>query len=85
MAKSKRSVAIDTVPLPERAIRVTVPAKVAFDLGAIQKVQGSILDRLGCPACCSGYDIRFDIARSYLVDEKLNIRELAEGGVLIDG
>jgi hypothetical protein len=84
MAK-RGSVSIDTVPLPERTIRVTVPAKVAFDLDAIQKVQGSILDRLGCPACCSGYDIRFDIARSFLVDKNLKIRELAEGGVVIDG
>ena len=78
----KNTMAIDTVPLPDRTIRVTVPAKVAFDLAAIQKIQGSILDRLGCAACCSGHDIRFDIARSYMVDEKLNIKEIIDGGFI---
>ena len=84
MAKSSPA-EIDSAAFSDRTIRVTVPAKVAFDLKAIQKVQGSILDRLGCPACCSGFDIRFDVARSFVVDQKLNIRELAEGGVIVDG
>lgn len=71
-----------------RAIRVTVPAAVAFDLGAMQKVTVSILGKLGCPGCHSGWDIRFDIARVFQVDEKLNVHQivgLPEGGVIIDG
>jgi len=84
-SKLQGSVAIDTVPLPERAVRVTLPAKVAYDLKSFQKVQASILDRLGCTACCSGWDIRFDVSRSFAVDDKLNIRELVGGGVIIDG
>lgn len=76
----------DPNPQPDKpVVRVTLPAKVAYDLNAFQKVQASILDRLGCQACCSGWDIRFDLARSYLVDEKLNVREILGGGVIIDG
>lgn len=59
-----------------KTIRVSVPPKVAYDLRKIQKIQASILDRLGCPACCSGHDIRFDIVRNFRVDKELNIREL---------
>ena len=70
------SVAIDTVPLPERTVRVTVPAKVAYNLKSLQKVQASVLGRLGCPGCHSGFDIRFDQARSFAADEKLRIREI---------
>ncbi len=81
----KNTLAIGSNALHDHSIRVTVPAKVAYDLESIQKVQASILDRLGCPACCSGYDIRFDITRSYLVDKKLNIREIAERGTFSDG
>ncbi len=74
-----------TARLSTNVVRVTLPAKVAFDLKSFQKVQASILDRLGCPACCSGYDIRFDITRRFLVDEKLNINEGLVGGGIFEG
>lgn len=74
------SLAIGTWPTPEKVVRVTLPAKLAYDLGSVQKIQASILDRLGCAACCSGWDIRFDIARSFSVDENLNISEIAPRG-----
>ena len=83
--KARQSVAIGTWPTPERTIRVTLPAKVAYDLKALQKVQASILDRFGCPNCHSGLDIRFDVVRSFAVDEKLNIHDVVSGGVIIDG
>ena len=85
MAKAIPSLAIGTWPTPERTIRVALPAKVAYDLKAFQKVQASILDRFGCPNCHSGLDIRYDVIRSFSVDEKLNLREVAAGGVIIDG
>ena len=44
-------------------VRVTMPASVAADISTFKKAVGSILDKLGCPACCSGHDIRFDIHR----------------------
>ena len=76
-------VAIGTWPTPERAVQVSIPAKVAFDIKAFQKIQTSILDRLGCQACCSGWDIRWDISRGFGVDDKLNIHEKFPGGVVI--
>lgn len=83
--KARGSVAIGTWPTPERPVRVVIPAKLAYDLKGFQKIQASILDRLGCTACCSGWDIRWDISRSFRVDENLKIQEMVSGGVIIDG
>lgn len=55
-------------------VRVTVPARVAYDLGSMQKVTASVLGKLGCEACHSGFDIRFDVVREFIVDEKLGVR-----------
>ncbi len=67
-------------PSPQPSIvRVALPASIAFDLGKFQKVQKDILGRLGCLACCSGWDIRWDIVRNYSVDGKLNVREIQSG------
>ncbi len=57
-------------------VRVSVPPSVYFNLDAIQKTQKDILGRLGCLACCSGWDIRFDLQREFVVDAKLNVREI---------
>lgn len=57
-------------------IRVSISPSVYFKLDAIQKIQKDILGRLGCLACCSGWDIRYDLQRQFIVDEKLNIREV---------
>ncbi|QLQ32207.1 MAG: hypothetical protein HZT40_12115 [Candidatus Thiothrix singaporensis] len=56
-------------------VRVSVPASAYFKLDAMQKIQKDILGRLGCLACCSGWDIRFDLQRQFIVDERLNVRE----------
>jgi hypothetical protein len=58
-----------------RQVRVTVPAKIAYDLEAFMDIQRSILDRLGCPACCSDFDIRWDIERDFRVNLKGELRE----------
>jgi len=81
----KGSVSIGTWPTSERTIRVSLPGKIAYDLNAFQKAQATILDRLGCTACCSGWDIRFDIVRDFAVDENLNVHDRVSGGVIIDG
>jgi hypothetical protein len=62
-----------------RVVNVTIPAEVAFDFDRFSKVQKDILGQLGCMACCSGFDIRWDFARQFYVDSKLNVRQ---GGVL---
>lgn len=58
-----------------RPVRVSLPADVVYDLNKFQKVQKDILGRLGCLACCSGWDIRWDVFRDYRVDEKLNVEQ----------
>lgn len=56
-----------------RPIRVALPADVAYDIEKFARIQKDILGRLGCMACCSGWDIRWDIFRDFHVDDKLNI------------
>lgn len=56
-----------------RPIRVSLPADVAYDLDKFGKIQKDILGRLGCMACCSGWDIRWDIFRDFHVDDRLNV------------
>jgi hypothetical protein len=68
-----------------RVVHVAVPREVLYDLASLNKVKASILGRLGCRGCHSGWDIRFDINRQFVVDEKLNIREGMMGGVIIHG
>ena len=55
-------------------VRVSIPAKVAFDLKSLQRVTAQVLGQLGCEACHSGFDIRFDVVRDFVVDEKLGVR-----------
>lgn len=73
----KSSISIGTWPTPEKPIQVHLPVKVAYDLKAMQKVTADILNRLGCPECHSGFDIRFLANSNFLVDEKLNVQEMA--------
>jgi hypothetical protein len=39
------------------AVRLTLPARIANDLGALQKGLGSLAERLGHTACATGCDI----------------------------
>lgn len=54
-------------------VYVKVPAKVAYDIRAMNKVTAAILDRLGCPECHSGHDIRWDVVHDFIVNEKLDV------------
>jgi hypothetical protein len=73
---AKLAVSDASTRMEAKAIQVSLPVSVAFDLDKFQEVQKSILDRLGCQACCSGWDIRWDIQRHFHIDEGLNLREL---------
>lgn len=53
---------------PSNVVRVSVPAKAYYDLGSIQRIQKDILGQLGCLACCSGWDIRFDMQRNFVIN-----------------
>jgi hypothetical protein len=59
------------LPLTAKAVRVSIPASVAGDLGGLKKSFASILDRLGCPNCCSGYDIRMELQRELALSKSL--------------
>lgn len=76
------SVGIDTVPLPDRSIRIVLPASVAFDLAKFTKAMGSLAERIGHRSCLSGADCRLSIERDFIVNPKtLAIQSLA-GGVM---
>ena len=75
-AKERQLIAADDPSPQPSLVRVAVPAGVAYDLDRFQKVQKDILGRLGCLACCSGWDIRWDIYRNFAVDDKLKVVEV---------
>lgn len=52
-----------------KIVHVAIPRKVAFDLDTFVKVQRSILDRLGCGACCSDFDIRWGLEPDFRINE----------------
>jgi hypothetical protein len=54
-------------------VRVTVPTEVYFDLDKIQRITKDILGRLGHLACYSGWDIRLDLERNFVVDANLKV------------
>lgn len=68
----------DPTPQPNKpdVVRVSMPAEYLYNLERFQKIQRDILGRLGCQACTSGLDIRWDFTRNFLVDEKAQIHEL---------
>lgn len=49
-------------------VRVTLPAKVAYDPDALKESVGRLLERLGCPQCFSGADCLFEMERSFVVN-----------------
>lgn len=53
---------------PKRAIRVAVPSEILNDLDRFQKVQASILDRLGHTGCTSGMQIDWHDYENWVVD-----------------
>ena len=54
-----------------KAVRVSIPVSVASDIGGLRKSMGSILEKLGCSACCSGFDIFLERQREVLVADGL--------------
>ena len=68
------SVMLPQDPVPARTIHVTIPDKVNNDITALTKAVAVTVGRLGCPACCSGFDILFRREIGTLaLDEKANV------------
>jgi hypothetical protein len=63
-------------PLPPRQVVVRVAGDSLFDLKKFNQIQASILGRLGCGGCTSGYDISWLHINDFHVDDKLNIVDL---------
>ena len=49
-------------------VRISLPARVAYNPDALKKTLGGLLERLGCPNCFSGADCLFTFERDYVVD-----------------
>ena len=67
-------VALPQDPVPLRPVTATLVEAVSYDLGKVQEAVARIADRLGCPRCCSGFDITLLQELNFLVDEHINIR-----------
>lgn len=56
--------------ISNRTVQVSVPQAIAFDAKKMTKVTASVLRKLGCPGCHSGFDIRFIQELDFVVDPK---------------
>ncbi|WP_025740464.1 hypothetical protein [Aquimarina pacifica] len=55
------------------AIKLSIPAKVAYNADAFKKSIFELLDELGCPKCFSGVDCYFETIRDYVLDPSENV------------
>lgn len=55
------------------AVRITLPASVAYDPKALKRGIANIVERLGCPKCFSGADCFFKTERDLVIDPKLAV------------
>ena len=66
-----------TVSWRASPIRVFVPREVEYDLKKMNTVTASVLGRLGCPGCHSGFLLDFQSISEFTVDpETLQVREI---------
>lgn len=62
-------------PIPVRTVHVMIPEKVNNNLKSIQKALATTLGKLGCQACCSGFDIVFRRELDLIAfDDRVNAR-----------
>lgn len=54
-------------------VRISIPAKVAYDLGAFQKSIANLVEELGCKPCFSGADCLFRNEMNFLVAQDLKV------------
>jgi hypothetical protein len=62
-------------PMPGRSIRVIVPASVANNLEKMQGITKTVLGRLGCTPCHSGFDLRFLTEEEFKFNEQGQLLE----------
>jgi hypothetical protein len=66
-------VMLNPQPLPPNEVVVSVAGDALFNLDKFFEIQKSILGRLGCGGCTSGYDISWKHLNRFHIDEKLNV------------
>ena len=54
-------------------VRITLPAKVAYNLDSLKSGIAAIVESLGCDKCFSGANCTFQLERDFLINEKLEI------------
>lgn len=52
-------------------VRVSLPVSVASEIGSLKKAVAGVLDQLGCPACCSGFDLFIELQREIAFTREL--------------
>lgn len=68
-------VALPQDPIPWKSVRVSAPSQVLDNIDALSSTLEKVLGKLGCPACCSGYDILFQRELDgFIVDAKQGLR-----------
>lgn len=55
-------------------VRVTLPAKVAYDPNALKESIAALVERLGCPECFSGAACLFETERDFVVNGPRELR-----------
>jgi len=61
-------------PEPWAPVTVAISDKVSRDINALTRVTASVLGKLGCGQCCSGFDIMFRRELDmFTVDDNLNV------------
>ena len=64
-------------PIPWKPVNVSVSAAVFNNIDSLNTAVEKVLGRLGCPACCSGFDIIFQReADGFAVNAKLDVTAL---------
>ncbi|HMB52521.1 MAG TPA: hypothetical protein VKU40_04350 [Thermoanaerobaculia bacterium] len=53
---------------PSQPIKVSLPARIAYDLDAFQKVTARLAEELGCTRCISGADCTFGLETDWVVN-----------------
>jgi hypothetical protein len=71
----------DPIPLKFHPVRVSLPARAAYDIEAFNKVVVSLAGRLGCDHCLSGAACFFELERDFVVDPAtFDVHGLEVGG-----
>lgn len=58
-------------------VRISLPAKVAYDPDMLKRSVVSILEEIGCPKCFSGADCILENFRQFVIDQDLNVGRVA--------